>query len=314
MTAQRIVLFGGSGFLGGHLQESLGLPLVAPSRQEADLTDPDSLRRVLQASDIVINAAGYANSGDTTGQGTALFELVNVQGVSNLASAACEAGVGHVVHLGSIAAMGKWRQQGVTEEMLAPVVSHYAASKLAGERVLARWRDRVPVTILRPTSVFGEGGRLAGMLCRIISRGTVPLPDGGSALIPLSYVGNFVHAVSLTLGNRACLGETFIVGDRQSHRLRDVVSELARALRVKIRILSVPGAMCRGVTALSEAVYGLAGRTPVVSRGRLDFLSSSVSYSVAKLNAATGYEPPFSLEEACNRIAEWYRQDGHPRA
>ena len=180
MTSFRVVLFGECGFVGSNLLKYLGSENIeAPTLQEADLTDSESLRRVLNPGDIVVNAAGYANPTDTTEKGKALLKAVNEDGVENLARVCAEVGVGQLIHISSVAAMGRVHCENATEVSMKPVATPYAASKLEGERILAHFRDKFPVTILRPTSVFGEGRGLARTLCQIVSRRVIPLPAGG---------------------------------------------------------------------------------------------------------------------------------------
>lgn len=308
MSEARIVLIGSSGFVGSSLLKCLSASdnVVAPGEHEADLTDPVSLRGCIREGDVVVNAAGYANATDTTARGRALFQAVNVDGVRNLAAACGEARVRQLVHISSVAAMGQLSGEALTEEARGPLATPYAASKLEGERILAESRDRFPITILRPTSVFGEGRGLARTLCSAVARGVVPLPGGGRALIPFTYIENIAHAVKLTIGKDACYGRTFIAGDLQSYSLRDIVTELGDAIGIKPRIVAVPyGAAWLGVASL-ELMARMRGSSSVLDRSRLRTLSTSVSYSIAALQAATGYEPPFGLHQAAERIGNWY--------
>lgn len=306
----RTVIVGAGGFVGGSLQRYLAGKgeLVALRRAQLDLLEPDSIRAQLRAGDVVVNAAGYANATDTTAEGVARFRAANVQGVENLAAVAAEVEVKQLIHLSSVAAMGRWQQHGVDEGMMRPTENPYALSKRGGEEALLAWRERLPVTVLRPTSVFGEGRGLAATLCRAVSGGIVPLPGGGRAEIPFTYIGNVAKGLELCVDNPNCFGKTFIVGDVRSYTLREVVEALALALGVEARIVSVPTPLAQaGVWGL-EALGRVRRAPPILDRWRLQTLSRSVSYSVAKLQAATGYTPPYSLAAATACIAAWYRQ------
>ncbi|MCX8053040.1 MAG: NAD-dependent epimerase/dehydratase family protein [Armatimonadetes bacterium] len=309
----RVVLFGGSGFVGSNLLRYIDIEMLAPSEFDADLTRIESLLPVIEPGDIVVNAAGYANATDRSKKGRALFQQVNVDGLANLAKACAEKNVAQLVHLSSVAAMGRWNGQGITEDMMRPVKSPYAASKLEGERLLCEFQDRLPITILRPTSVFGEGRGLARSLCSFVERGIIPLPRGGRATIPFTYIGNVARAVELSLGNPECLGRKFIIGDERSYPLREVVLALAKAMGRRPRIISVPTPIWWAAALGIEIVARVGNKPPLLDRGRLDTMTCSVSYSIAAFQKATGYTPPFGLQEACERIAAWYlgqRTDG----
>lgn len=305
--SSRIVLFGGEGFVGSNLQKYFTVPVTAPPLAEVDFTRPETLRGVLQAGDIVVNAAGYANATDRTAKGQALFRSVNVDGVRHLAEAAVAAGAAQLVHISSVAAMGRWHRDDVTEAMMTPVKTPYAQSKLDGELVLQPFMDQLPITMIRPTSVFGEGRGLGRTLCKLASRGTVPLPGGGTAHIPFTYIGNLARGVELTLGNPACYGQTFILGDERSYPLREIVTMLAHALGHEARIISIPTPLAYVAACGLEWLAGLRGTAPLLDRGRLETMTCSVSYSIQALQQATGYRPPYALPEALQRIAAWYK-------
>jgi nucleoside-diphosphate-sugar epimerase len=134
------------------------------------------------------------------------------------------------------------------------------------------------------------------------------LPGGGKSRIPFTYIGNIAHAVKLTLGNSSCFGRTFIVGDEDSYSLREVVLALAQGMGVKVKILTVPGPVAYAAARMSELAANLRGSTPLLDRGRLQTMTNSVSYSIAAFQTATGYQPPYSLRQAAQRIAAWYRE------
>lgn len=314
----RIVVLGATGFVGAAVAarlEERGARVVRAGRTlrpgvvRADLTDPASLRRVLEPGDLVVNCAGYADATDRSPAGRERFRRVNVEGVRALAEACIARGSSRLVHLSSVAAMGALRGPGVTEEARGPLATPYAASKRAGEEVLARYEGELPFVVLRPTSVFGEGRGLAAALCRAVDRPLLPLPAGGRARIPFTYVGNVAEAVALSLSDGIPVGRAFIVGDERSYPLREVVEELADALGARPRLLGVPVPAARAGVAALEALAALRGGAPALDRARLRALTESVEYDIGAFRAATGFRPPHSLHDAAARIAAWYRKE-----
>ncbi|MCX6343538.1 MAG: NAD(P)-dependent oxidoreductase [Armatimonadetes bacterium] len=306
VTGARIVLFGKSGFVGSNILKELGADVFAPSELDVDLTNPDTLQGVINAGDVVINAAGYASATDRTPKGLELFQRVNLDGLRNLADACVNAGAAQLIHISSVAAMGMWDGEDITESMMRPVKSPYAASKLEGERLLAQYSDKLSITILRPTSVFGEGRGMAASLCSLVAKGKVPLPGGGEAKIPFTFIGNITHAVRLTVGNERCFGKTFIIGDLISYPLKDVVSALAQGMGISIKIVPIPVRAAYCAALLCEAAARLRKSSPLLDRGRLHTMTESVCYDIDAFVEATGYSPPYDLQASAARIAQWY--------
>ena len=304
----RVVLFGSGGFIGSALLGGLGREIVAPARSEVDLTDGDRLRAFLRPGDTIVNASGYAMATDRSAAGLARFRRDNVEAVRTLATAASSTGAARLLHLSSVAAMGHREGVDLREDDVAQARTPYGQSKRDAEDAVVDAAGEVPVTILRPTSVFGEGRGLAAVLCRIAGLPIVPLPAGGSALIPFSYVGNLVAAVGLALDRPATAGRTFIVGDDRSYRLREVLATLARALgRDRPVMLPIPTPVMRGMGVAEGILSRANGRAPLLDPVRIETLTSSISYSTRAFREATGFIPPFTMDEAMVRIAAWHR-------
>jgi nucleoside-diphosphate-sugar epimerase len=296
----RVVIFGGSGFIGSAILRHLDDAAVAPPRRDADLNDMGQLMSVLRRGDIVINAAGWAQATDRSAASLSRLKRDNVQGPVCLAQAAAEAGAAQLVHISSVAAMAA---PGDASR------SPYAHSKLVAEERLRGLVTRPPLTILRPTSVFGEGRGLARTLCRLASLPVIPLPAGGTALIPFTYVDNVAYAVRLAIGNENCLERAFVVGDAESYTLRSIVQGLAGAMGRRPRFISVPVSVVNVVARGESLMSRLRGRPPLLDRQRVGTLTTSAVYSIADFQAASGYEPLVPMEEAVRRIGRWFRAE-----
>lgn len=307
----RVVVFGGSGFIGRHIAERLGPDeFIAPSRQDADLLSRTHIEAVLRPGDTVINAAGYPGATDRSVNGLALLRAANVDAVENLARAGVAIGIGRLIHISSVAAMGRLTGVDRREDDEGPVTSPYAQSKRDAEAALAEVRG-IPVTILRPTSVFGEGRGLARMLSRVARLPAVPLPSGGATLVPFSYVGNVADAIALAAKRDRPLEGTYIVGDEHSYPLRQIVVELGHHLGANPQVLPVPEWAFRWLARI-QRVLGRRAGAALLDEGRLGTLTLSVSYSIKRFQSATGYAPRYSLSDALRRIAAWHMAHGAP--
>ena len=153
----RILLTGGSGFIGRHVAARLrvGHEVLAPSHAELDLTDADAVRRWLIANpvDAAVHTAakpGHRNAPDLTdiaeGNLRQFFSLVR-----------CRAGFGRFVVITSGATYGVQRSLArVAEDRLGEEVpaDGHGFSKYVEALWLAGDRDAVE---LRPFGVYGPG-------------------------------------------------------------------------------------------------------------------------------------------------------------
>lgn len=127
----RILLTGGSGLLGTELLKQ-GVDLLAPSRAELDVTDPDSIAACLADSnpDIIIHAAAATNNRDIEADPSMALE-VNMLGTSYLALACLGTRIRLVYLSTDYVYKGDRGSYAETAEVLP--ANLYAWTKLAGE-------------------------------------------------------------------------------------------------------------------------------------------------------------------------------------
>ncbi|MHC5539804.1 NAD-dependent epimerase/dehydratase family protein, partial [Singulisphaera rosea] len=173
---------GGTGMLGSHIVERLVARgrrvrvLVRPGSRthflrelgvelfEGDLTDPDSAIEAARGAEVIYHAAAKVGDWGKWAE----FQSSCLDATSNLGRAALRAGVRRFVHISSTSAYGHPTEGGPPVDESAPLGQnlwkpwdYYTLSKVESERRL--WelveRDRLPLTIIRPSWLYGERDR-----------------------------------------------------------------------------------------------------------------------------------------------------------
>ncbi len=284
---QRIVILGGSGFVGRALCEQLvarfgsgGPRLVVPTRRrergkhlfvlptvdvvEASVHDDAALGRLLRDADAVVNliAILHGNADE--------FERVHVGLPQRLIQACAKAGVRRVVHVSAL---------GVPEDP-AQAPSHYLRSKAMGEQAL---RAAVPsglqLTMLRPSVIFGAHDRFLNLFAGLQKWvPMVPLAGAEARFQPV-WVEDVAAALVRCLVDPATIGQTYECAGPDELSLKQLVALAGQASGHRRPIFSLPNALARGQAAVMRLMPG----EPLLSGDNLD--------SMQVPNVATGRWP-----------------------
>lgn len=151
------LLIGKNGQIGWELHQnllSLPLQVIALSRSELDVTDPQAVREAHEAlrPQIVINATGY-NNVDAAEQQIAAATAVNVAGNENLAQAARQVNAFYISFSTDYVFDGRKGSAYVETDAPNPL-NNYGRTKLAGERIIQE--SGANHLIIRTSSVFSD--------------------------------------------------------------------------------------------------------------------------------------------------------------
>jgi len=323
----RVLVTGGTGFIGSHLVEALlaqgdevcclvrdsrrlgwitGLRSVVAAR--GDLSDPGALAGCVDGVDRVYHLAGL-----TRARTPQEFFRVNGEGARHLIEACLKAerGPRRVVHLSSLAAAGPTPALTACAEDVAPrPVSPYGRSKLQGEVAVLAARERVHVTVLRPPVVYGPRDRGVWTFARWVARGLLPVPGGPSRILSLCYVQDLVTALLRAGEADIPSGEIFHVAGEGAFTWEEVGDAFGKALGIRPRRLRVPVPLLLLMGGAAEALGWVTGRPGYVSRGKVREAAGNWLCDTGKARRHLGVVPRVGLAEGVALTVKWYREAG----
>lgn len=326
----KVVITGASGFIGSFLCEHLAghghlvtalvrktsnlrwLESLKVSTAIGDICEPASLIPAVSGADVVYHAAGLVRASRRRE-----FMRVNCAGTRNVAQACIEAPrpPRRLVFISSQAAAGPSpTPEGIDEGCPPRPVSAYGQSKLAAERYLAGLGG-LEVVIVRPAAVYGPRDTESLDFFRIPARlRLLPMLGGGRTMLSLIEVRDLVRAIALAGEVPRARGGTYFLANPRPYTIREVLREIADALRIRCVALPVSGLVLSAGAELSEflARFGRGRR----DRARLSHLKVpelSARYWAVKTDRARrelGFTAATALAEGLQACARWYIENG----
>ena len=207
MSAPRVLVLGGSGFVGRHVCEQLtrlGWHITVPTRRavnaasvqslpgltviEASVHKPADLARLMPGHDAVVNLVAVLHGNEER------FENVHVDLPGKIASAMKKAGVQRLVHVSALGA-----------DPQGP--SMYQRSKARGETVLHN--AGLQLTVLRPSVIFGAEDKFLNLFADLQAVAPfMPLAGSGTRFAPV-WVADVARAVAVCLQKPDTIGQTY---------------------------------------------------------------------------------------------------------
>ena len=269
---KKILILGGTGFVGRHLCEKLaGLPwrVTVVTRRRASAKhlqmlpmvdiaevsshDTASLTPLLAEHDAVVNLVAILHGTD------AAFEKAHVQLPLELARACDAVGQRRIVHVSALGA-----------SLDAPSI--YQRSKARGEAVLLE--SGLDVTVLRPSVIFGAEDRFLNTFASLQQIFPVIPLAGSTARFQPVWVEDVATALAKCLEDKSTIGQSFEACGPDVFTLKQMVQLAGSYSGVnngKGRpVVGLPDAVARVQALLME----LAPGEPLMSRDNLDSMKA----------------------------------------
>lgn len=240
----KIILFGGSGFVGRHLVRRLArdghettvatryapacraLAVVPRVRiRQLNPYDLGQLERAMDGHEVAVNLVGILNERGFGGRG---FHRVHVELVEMLLNACMRTGVEHFIHMSALNA-GRGE-------------SHYLRTRGEAEALISRLQHhgRLRWSIFKPATIFGPDDSFLNRFAGLLKISPVlPLARPRARFAPV-FVGDVAEAFARVISDPSTRGHSFELCGPEIWMLKELVEWVRDQLGLRRIVIGLP--------------------------------------------------------------------------
>lgn len=327
MVAQRYLVTGATGFVGGALVRDLkrrGHSVTALTRrQDAGLLaagihqvhgelggDISAIDSVLPQIDSCFHVAAKVGMWGPLAE----FERVNVQGTQALLRACQAAGVQRFIYTSSpsvVANGADLRNVDESQPYPAHFEAHYPRTKAAAEKIVLAAHDpgRTRTLALRPHLIFGPGD--SNLIPTIVAKGRsgkLRQIGSGKNLADFSFIDDCVLAHSSAdealAREPSCGGRAYFISQGDPYPLWGFINQVLAAHGEAPVEGRLPLGLAKLAAAVAEWAARVRGTEPLLTKFLVSEMGTDHYFSIEAARKLLGYAPRYSVEEGLRRTFE----------
>lgn len=327
---KKIFITGASGFVGSHLVEvahQRGYVIHAAVRRSSniesikpfvdkfvfpDMGTVDELKALFKEEQysFIIHAAAMTKAKDEDD----MFR-VNVNFTENILEAALAVGnlPERIVYLSSLAAVGPIAYNStsfITEETPYNPVTVYGRSKRSSElRIRERFSDG-PISVLRPTAVYGPREKDLFILFDTLNKGLDPYIGRKPQKLSFIYVRDLVEVILKACDSKGAGLEFYNISDGMVYSRYEMADIFKSTFNKKSLRIHLPFVFVSLIARFSQLLYRKSSKTPVLYPERLGELTAeNWGCEISKARRELNFIPKYDLSLGLKETLLWYKSN-----
>ncbi len=324
MTSKPIAFVtGGTGFIGSHLIDRLlskGYHVRALVRDpkklgflknlpieivEGDLFSSAALEKAIDGAQYVYHVAGLvaARSKEEffTGNRDATRNIIEI-------TARVNPNVKKFIHISSQTAVGPGKGMApVTESTPPNPLTTYGKSKLASEQEVLKFKEKVPVTILRVSAVYGPRDTATFDYFKSAYMGLELLIGFHDTYVSLVHSTDLVTGIILAGEKEIANGQIYFLGSEQYYTWNEIGYVTKSILNKKLLRVRVPKPLVFVIAGISEFASKFKEKPSVLNFEKAyDLTQDNWCCDISKAKNELGYKQEVTLTDGVKETISWY--------
>lgn len=323
----KALVTGGTGFVGSHLVEKLCSNNVAVRCISKDYLNSDQLENfnvefiigdLLNGSlsealfneiDVVFHVAGITHA-KTRKEFYDGNYLATKRLIESCVNNKCK--IKRFVYVSSLTAVGP-STDGYEVDETTPYhpVSDYGISKMMAEYEVLKYRNKIPISIVRPSAVYGPRERDMYMYMKSIKNGIQLLIGFNRKYLNLIYIDDLVDGIICASESNRAEDEIFFLGSQTSYPNEDIGKTIAEILNKHPLNIHLPHCMIFSICGIEELFGKLCNKPMYLNLQKArELIQNSWACSIEKAKVQLGFNPHISLHEGFLKTYSWYKKMG----
>ena len=321
----KALVTGATGFVGSHLVDKLiekNYEVYCLKRKtsstkwldgknvkyvEGDLFSNDALESCIKDMDYVFHVAGVVKAKNKEG-----FYHGNSDSTKNLLEIAYKVnpGLKKFIFVSSLAACGPAKTDKPVDESTVPdPITTYGLSKLKAEEEVFKYRDKFPISIVRPPAVFGPRDTEILIYFKTFSKGLNSVIGFDAKYLSLVYVEDLADGIILAAENKIADAQKYFVCFDKAYNWDEIGSLTSKLLGKKALKIRLPHSVLYSVGYLAELFSTFSSKPATLNIEKCkDITQLRWVCSNEKAKQELGFKAKYSLEESFKKTIDWYKE------
>jgi nucleoside-diphosphate-sugar epimerase len=331
---QLVMITGASGFIGSHLTHTIlaSYPTVRVrllARPSSNLTafegqpnveavrisrwdDTDRLQDAFRQVDYVFNTAGAVTDWGKWED----FEEANVTMAKRLVQAAVaehqrpDSRMKRFLHMSTADVYGYPGNSPSEDVEPRDLGLLYVTTKIAGEAAVLAAKGHLPVTVVRPTNVYGPRSKDFVLEIATLLKSRMMLLASGEVDAGLIHIDDLIGGLIKAATSPNGAGQVYNLCGEEHVTWRRYLNRLAEGLGYPRPFLSLPFGLLFAFGHLLESLYRLFGwyiSRPLLTRHAVYIMGRNQDAPIDKAKRELAFQPRISLDTGVDQCVQWLK-------
>lgn len=323
----KVLVTGGTGFIGSHLIDRLlakDYEVYCAIRKtsnlrwlkgkklnyiESDLLSDGILKEIIKEIDYIFHLAGVVKAKNIQGYETGNYLITKnlIETVANI-----KPDLKKFVHISSQAVCGPNPDENPIDENYIPKpITTYGKTKLKAEQEVLLYKDKVPITILRPCAIFGPRDTEILVYFKTFAKGLNSIIGFSKKYLSLIYVEDLIDGILLATENEKANGEVFFLCNSKYYDWDEIALTAEEIFQKKAIKLRIPHWFVYTAGAIVEFLSFFSKKAPTLNLEKCkDITQTRWVCSNKKAREILGFQEKYSLKEGFSKTIQWYKENG----